>query len=308
MKINQQAILSLYVMTFVWVLSCSNTDAETRTNMTFDEYWYSGKAELTRYALQQARYGEIREGDAVLIFVTEPFLKDKQVKYEFGDDKDATSVLKLNFTRKFYTGVYPYSIMTSVFTPVALNELPTLKVTSSVQEWCGQTFMQFNHREDGYRVESRSYFQAEGDRTFSIDQTLLEDEIWTHIRIDPTSLPTGDVKIIPAAHHVRLKHVELKAEPATASLREIKNTELSPHPLYHYKVDYGELDRKLSLFFEKQLLHRILAWEETYKDGYGKNAAVLTTKAVRTHSMVLDYWSKNKLSDAHLRDELGIIY
>ena len=62
----------------------------------FNDYWYAGKAEITRYELQQARYGELRKGDAVLIFVTEDFLTDKQVKYEFGDSGKATSVLKLN--------------------------------------------------------------------------------------------------------------------------------------------------------------------------------------------------------------------
>ena len=46
----------------------------------FKDYWYSGEAELTRYELEQARYGEIHRGDAVLIFVTEDFRTDKQVK------------------------------------------------------------------------------------------------------------------------------------------------------------------------------------------------------------------------------------
>src|SRR5262245_19023266 len=78
----------------------------------FHGYWYQQKAELARYALSQARYGEIHKGESVLIFVTEPFWKDKQVKYEFGDKTDSLSVLKLNFTRKFYTGIYPYSVMT----------------------------------------------------------------------------------------------------------------------------------------------------------------------------------------------------
>ena len=47
----------------------------------FRQYWYQQKAELTRYSLDQARYGEIRKGESVLIFVTEPFFKDKQVKF-----------------------------------------------------------------------------------------------------------------------------------------------------------------------------------------------------------------------------------
>ena len=32
----------------------------------FKEYWYAGNAEITSYKLTQARYGELREGKAVL--------------------------------------------------------------------------------------------------------------------------------------------------------------------------------------------------------------------------------------------------
>ncbi len=81
----------------------------------FDSYWYQGKAELTRYALRQARYGETHDGEVVLIFVTEDFLPKLQVKHEAGDAADAISVLKLNAYRRFYTGIYPYTVMTSSF-------------------------------------------------------------------------------------------------------------------------------------------------------------------------------------------------
>ena len=85
---------------------------------TFGDYWYQGKAEITSYEMEQARYGEIRKGHAVLIFVTEDFSKSKQVKLDNPqkDPEDAVKILKLNFVRKFITGIYPYSIMTSVFT------------------------------------------------------------------------------------------------------------------------------------------------------------------------------------------------
>lgn len=55
---------------------------EARTSNSFLDYRYQGKAELNRFDLQQERYGEIREGDAVLIFVMEDFLPETQVKYE----------------------------------------------------------------------------------------------------------------------------------------------------------------------------------------------------------------------------------
>ena len=106
----------------------------------FKTYWYQGKAELTRYVLSQARYGDLHGGEAVLIFVTEDFLPKVQVKQERGDAPDALSVLKLNAYRRFYTGIYPYTIMTSSFTPVVPPRAPVLKVSTTVQEWCGQAY------------------------------------------------------------------------------------------------------------------------------------------------------------------------
>ena len=50
--------------------------------MDFKNYWYQGKAEVASYKLEQARYGEMRDGHAVLVFVTEDFSKSKQVKLD----------------------------------------------------------------------------------------------------------------------------------------------------------------------------------------------------------------------------------
>ncbi|MCA9563537.1 MAG: hypothetical protein KC561_08610, partial [Myxococcales bacterium] len=81
---------------------------------SFDTYWYQGLAELNRYSLQQSRYGEIHEGEAVLIFVTEDFDTELQVKWDHGNRDNVVSVLKTNAYRRFYTGLYPYTMMTSV--------------------------------------------------------------------------------------------------------------------------------------------------------------------------------------------------
>ncbi len=117
-------LISFIILTIlVWLLvpiSPDNTGLTANTNSSFSDYWYQGKAELNRFELKQVRYGEIREGDAVLVFVTEDFLPETQVKYEYKPvSEQPVSALKLNFTRKFLTGVYPYSMMSSVFTPVS---------------------------------------------------------------------------------------------------------------------------------------------------------------------------------------------
>ena len=172
-KIYFLLFLLTNLVSFIWAAdnnSFSNTEIEQ-----FKGYWYQGKAELTRYQLEQARYGEVHSGDAVLIFVTECFLPDKQVKHEHSQF-NSTSVLKMNSSRKFFTGIYPYSILTSVFTPVAFNEeIHSLKVTSSTQEWCGQTYAQLNLRNGEYKGLLHSYFQNEADQHFELKASKLED-------------------------------------------------------------------------------------------------------------------------------------
>lgn len=282
--------------------ACSSADSTVNGSMdreAFNQYWYAGKAELTRYELEQARYGEIHKGEAVLIFVTEDFLTDKQVKYEFGDRQNATSALKLNFTKKFYTGLYPYSLMTSVFTP-ADGVSPTLKVTSSSQEWCGHTFTQLNRRGEKLDVQVRSYFQKEGDRNFQLDGALLEDEVWTKIRLAPQSLPTGDIRIIPGFQFARLSHTPLKVEDAAATLTSVSEERQA------YTIEYKNIKRTLAIQFEKSFPHRIVAWEESNLSGFGPEAKMLTTRAVKTHAILSDYWTRHNVSDAPLRQELGL--
>ena len=49
----------------------------------FKKCWFDGKAEISNYSLTHSRYGSIRKGSAVLIYVTEDFLpknKSKQIK------------------------------------------------------------------------------------------------------------------------------------------------------------------------------------------------------------------------------------
>jgi len=75
-----------------------------------------------------------------------------------------------------------------------------------------------------------------------------------------------------------------------------------------YTIAYKKLKRKLAIKFEKDFPHRIIEWEESQMSGFGSRAKMLTTRAVKTNETLLDYWSKNKLSDSHLRDELGLIY
>jgi len=137
------------------------SNPEPRTvSKEFKAYWFDGKAEVTSYQLMQERYGEIRQGTAVNIFVTEDFLPNEQVKANNFSEENI-SVMKLNQMKNFNTGIYPYSIMTSTFSPIAVKSHP-LKITNSVQEWCGQMYMQLNNSKE-FEIESHSYFEGVAD-------------------------------------------------------------------------------------------------------------------------------------------------
>ena len=268
----------------------------------FASYWYQGLAELNRYELDQSRYGASHPGEAVLVFVTEDFLVDEQVKHEFGDG-DAVNVLKLNAYRRFYTGIYPYTIMTSTFTPVEGGIGAALKSTTSVIEWCGSAFMQFNRRDGGVEAQIRSYFQSEGDADMTLPDVMLEDELWARIRRDPTSLPTGSVELLPAAHHLRLLHRDTAAQPAEASLEELVSSDFSVGRHHRYTVAYSSGERSLAIYFESEFPHRILGWDETGRSVFGGSG---TTRAVLTRSIMLDYWSRHGTDDGIYREALGL--
>jgi len=268
------------------------SNPKTILSKEFNDYWYAGEAEITSYKLEQARYGEMRDGKAVLVFVTEDFLPEAQVKADTYSKKN-TPVLKLNATKNFNTGVYPYSIMQSTFYPVANNQ-HALKISASVQEWCGHVYTQINNH-DTFKVTSHSYFQSEADQNFNVEKTWTENEIWTKLRIDPKSLPIGELEIIPSVEYTRLNHKTIKAYNAVASLNE-----------GNYSISYSELNRILKIDFNTSFPYDILGWEETSMQGYGASKKTLTTKATKLQSIKSAYWSENHNSDEHLRETLKL--
>lgn len=281
----------------------------------FRLYWFGGKAELNTYHLHQAQYGDSRSGEAVLVFVTEDFRTDKQVQSESGSRSTSqhrtVPVLKTNYIRRFVTGVYDNSLFTSAFTPIDNPKFPnTLKVTTSGQEWCGQSYMQVSYKDNGYSVHGRSYFEQEAAEDYTIDKAMLEDELWNRIRLSPDKIPIGDIHLIPGTQAARLRHKRLVSLPATATLDSaqgvawvrIHTPGVATGPCKAYTVDYKADNRKLIIVFEAAFPHRIVGWEETYKT----KDKLLTSRAILQKSLQSDYWNHNAPADSTLRRELGL--
>ena len=266
----------------------------------FNAYWYSGKAEIRTYNLIQSRYGELHEGTTTVIFVAQPFLKTKGVKPDNPkNSKDQVQVLKMNLLKKFGTGIYPYSMMLSTFTP--LNETQgVIKASASGQEWCGHIFSQMNQRKGHYDVASFSYFEEEGDTQFTLPTVFTEDEIWSRIRLDYQNLPQGDIDIIPGLYYTRLEQHAFKAEKAKASLQIHEDESI-------YTVTYPKRQRTLAITFNTVFPHEIVKWEETYADKRAPNKR-LTTTAILNESKNIDYWNYNAEKYKSIRKELGVPY
>lgn len=272
---------------------------------SLSKYWYQGKAEISHYDLQQNRYQATHPGEAVAIFVTEDFLTGKQVKNENYTNPNSTGVLKTNLILKFPTGLYDYSIMTSVFTPTDVQQYPqTLKVTTTAQDWCGHAFMQLNFREQQYQMQLNSYFEKEGDQEKSIDYAILEDELFNRIRMNPEGLPTGKVEIVPSTTVIRLKHLPFKAYEAEASLTDYEGATFEGHQLKVYTLAFPSLDRRLQIVFQNEPPYIIEGWKDTYPSTFDRQAR--TTVAKRTSTILSPYWKKNSPEDRAMRQQLDM--
>lgn len=265
----------------------------------FKKYWYAGKGEISSYKLKQARYGEIHDGYAIAVFVTEDFSKSKEVKLDNPETagNDRLPVLKLNLVKKFNTGIYPYSMMLSAFSPVDINNYPNaVKTAASVEEWCGITYTQVNNRDNKYHVQWHSYFEDEGDRDMTFESCLLEDELWNLVRIAPERLPSGEQKVLPGSLYTRMTHIPLAIQTAKLSLKDDGDAKI-------YSIEYTTQKHTIHIRFEKSFPYKILGWDETFPGFDGKS---LTTTATLDKTLITDYWTHHQDIDRVMREQLDI--
>jgi hypothetical protein len=298
--ISKLAILSSFLM------ACNSSEKDsvainigsheqTRTSHprniseNFKDYWFQGVAEITSYKLTQERYGELRDGTSVTIFVTEDFLPKVQVKANDHSEENI-SVLKLNSTKKYLTGIYPYSVMTSTFSPVNTTD-HALKITHSIQEWCGQVYLQLNNK-NSFEIEAHSYFEGEADQEIKMPKSWLENELWNRIRLNPEELPTGEITILPSFEYFRMSHQKIATHKALGIL--VKGDSIST-----YTLSYPDLKRELKIYFSSDFPYTIEGWEETHANG-------LTTTAERMKRLKTAYWGQNSNKYLRLRDSLGL--
>ncbi len=257
-------------------------------------YWYAGKAEVSKYELSQNRYRDVHEGEVVMIFVTEDFLTDKQVKNDNYVNQNSTPILKTNQLRRFTTGVYDYSMMTSVFTRA--DGSMTEKITLGSQDWCGHSFVQVNNKDNGYHMLIRSYFESEGDQEFVTKADLLEDELFNLIRISPSLVKEGSFKILPSLNYLRLTHRKMEGIDATITKTTGSQNTVS--------ISYPSLSREVAITYEPTSPYKIISFEESYPSMFDKKQR--TSKATKVSELYEAYWGMNKANDKNKRADLRI--
>lgn len=237
----------------------------------------------------------------VLIYVTEEMNKKTLIKDDTGmvPASDKEVVLKLNNSLRFQTGIYPYSVLTSVFSPVGSSgreRFAPVKISFSAQEWCGHVYTTLKPEVDRFMEETRSYFSTEGDRTMHVKTepfTLYEDALLIQLReLDGPFEGGGDWSghVVPCAWRTRRAHRPPAPVPATITRTD---ADRDGTPVTRFVLSMGDYTRTFDV--ERADPHRVLGW----RTSEGEVATLLG-------STRLAYWQLNDVGQESYLRELGL--
>jgi hypothetical protein len=276
----------------------------------FWKRWGDGKGELAGYDLTFPRYGQLRRGVAITVFVTETFSNALRVKSDPGKHpaSDEFPVMKLNLVEDFATGIYDYNLLTSAF--VALTPVngraagATTKVSFSSQEWCGGVWGQILFDAGFARLSSHSYFDGEADqeRTMAVPADALAGDailLWARGLAAPAVKPgeRREVPFVRSIEDARLGHRPVEMMRATLS-RE-PQTSSATVPAGTFEVDRRTVEiaggPTWKIAVEAAEPHRIIAWETSD----GQKAALLGSDR-------LEYWKLHGEGQESYLAKLGL--
>lgn len=166
-----------------------------------DEVWDDGRAEFCAYRVRWNRYGEPRDGRALLVVVKEPWAPELDVKADT-PRPDGFEVLKLNHLREARTGIYAYHQMASAFVDRRHGDIEKLATSSA--EACGITTALLI---DG-RLATHSYFDGQGDREQPYSGGLPEDALPLLLRELVRGEVPATLRIFPSLLNGRLPPLE----------------------------------------------------------------------------------------------------
>lgn len=138
--------------------------------------WDDGLAEVTTMTGEKTVYGKNRKHTTTLIIVKEVFNRRYNVKTDNYKRNDLFTVLKFNIAKTIQTDIYPYQYLTSTFFE-RNNPVSVYKCSQSSQEWCGNTYKQFEKQGDSLFYTYHSYWDGEGSGTKRLENALLEHQL-----------------------------------------------------------------------------------------------------------------------------------
>jgi hypothetical protein len=269
--------------------------ARASASSEFWTRWGDGQAELSSYRGTISRYGAERPAEAVLIFVTEPLDRDTLVKDDAAPAGRRVQVMKLNTALRFQTGIYPYTVMTSVFAPVDAyfaERFAPAKVTLSVQEWCGHVFTALWPGRAGFTTRELSYFAGEDEREAQVpvpEGALYEDALPIQLReLDGPFAGGGDWEgtLVRSVWRARRDHVPLEPERATI-------TRAADGDLTRFTLRAGDYERTFEV--EAAGDRRLLGW----RSSDGDDLQIVATAC-------MPYWQLNGPGDEAARERVGL--
>lgn len=293
----------------VALVSCSQRPSEEQrlvaAEPSFWPMWGDGQAEVNGYDLDYPRYGAMRKGNAIAIFVTEPFSAERFVKREAPDG--GQNVMKLNLLKAFPAGAYDYRLMTSTFVSLpgagSVRIGRPLKVAFSSQEWCGQMYHQLTFPSAHAHSTRHSYFENEAheDRSVSLPaDAFLEDTalLWARGFALPVLRPgeSRNVTGLRALERLRLDH--LPTEPLELTISRGDTTMELITPAGRFVVERSTIreagGRTLTIFTDVDPGRRIIGWETDSGE-----------RALLRKSLRLRYWDMKDPKFVSVMQELG---
>ncbi len=276
----------------------------------FWETWADGFAEVSTYDLVIPRYGEMRNGESILIFVSETFSEKQRVKVETGKKSkgDEFPVMKANWQKNFQTGVYDYSEMLSAYLglgPMAGRPAGSLtKLSFSRQEWNGHQFVQALFDASRVRVSGSSYFDGDADLAQNLDWkpgAHSEDSLvfWARQMAGPLLKP-GESKAVPflsGLRSARDSHTPLAWTQVNLTRAATLTRIEVPAGEFEAETWAAQLPNGRSYVFqvEKEMPHRILRWQFTS----GETGELVATERMK-------YWELSQPDGVEALRTLGL--
>lgn len=227
------------------------------------KWWDDGLAEVAVYKAQRVVYKKPRSFEYTLITVKEDFNQAFNVKTDDYKRSDLFQVIKVNQFCRIQTDNYPYHYLTSLFFR-RQNPVVAHKITSSSQEWCGNTFKALNRKGKEFGYVFNSYWDEQGTGQQKLPGDILfEDQLPYTLR----SLRFKD-KLTFKANIAELLQTNKAGKPVIypASIAVLSDTTNAPEDLWRVSVKLSA--EKENQYWFKKKYPNILVKQQTWDGRY----------------------------------------